>query len=472
MNRIFILTLVFLLLSTNSAFSKIDIVYPTNKVLNIKEKSIFFVGNTDTGANLFINKEPVTLWENNFFVKTVPLEYGKNIIELKSIVNGIEEVVVYTINRTKTSQKDYKNNEKQTYKKYKENEVIYTKTIKENSTVRAKSTINSKRIVDLPVNTILYLEGKKNDFYKIKENGDTDFWIHKNNIKEPVKLSIETKAKFLKQKFFEDENYNYNKIFLSHPVLYTTEQKNNKIYLTLYGVENINEEGKTKPNLEYIFEFSTNTIAYDCYYEDNTFIFRTTKTPKVSNINKPLKDVRIFVDAGHGGSEKGAIGPTRINEKDINLSITNFLISMLEEDGANVTTSRTTDTTVDLYERVKIAKNNNAQISISIHNNSLPNGKDPYETHGTEVHYYNENAKLLAEIINKNLACDLSLKNGGTHKSSFVLNRSTAPISVLIEVAYMINPTEYILLRNKQFQRNVAKSIKNSLAEYILSIQE
>ena len=98
-------------------------------------------------------------------------------------------------------------------------------------------------------------------------------------------------------------------------------------------------------------------------------------------------------------------------------------------------------------------------------------GGNPYLNNGTEVHYYNENAKLLAEIINKNLALDLNLKDNGIHKSSFVMTRQTLPISLLVEVAYMINPEEYILLQNSQFQKNVAKSIKKSIEKYIIMIK-
>ena len=70
-----------------------------------------------------------------------------------------------------------------------------------------------------------------------------------------------------------------------------------------------------------------------------------------------------------------------------------------------------------------------------------------------------------------NLVKDLNLKDNGLKKSSFALNRSTNPISLLIEVAYMINPSEYKLLQNDTFQTNVAKSIKKSLEEYIISLK-
>lgn len=468
MIRNIILTFLLIFSFVNSAIAEIDVVYPTPKELTINAVSTFFVGNTDYGSDFFINSEPVKLWNNNFFVKVVPLEYGKNKIKLKSVHNGKTEEIIYTITRNKPSKAETKPIK---YEPKNENDVIYTKVIKKNATVREKPTTHSKRIVDLPLNIVLYLEGKKGDYYKIEESGSSEYWIHKSNIQEPVKLSKKIKSKFKGQKFYSDDLYNYNKIYLSHPVLYETKQIGNTVELTLFGVETKDKDGNISVNYKHIFEFDSNFYAYDCYYEDNTFIFRTIKTPENIDVNCPLKGISIFVDAGHGGSEKGAVGPTRTNEKDINLAISNFLVQLLKNSGANVITSRTEDIKVGLQERVDIAKENNTIISISIHNNSLPNGRDPYVNHGTEVHYYNENAKMLAEIINRNLALDLNLKDNGVHKSSFVLTRSTSPISILVEVAYMINPEEYILLQNTQFQKNVAKSIKKSIENYIIMIK-
>ena len=469
MIRKFILTIFLIIISTNIVDAKIDVVYPTSKELTVKSSSIYFSGNTDYGAKFYINNEAVKLWNNNFFVHVVPLNFGENKIKLTAVKNGKKEELIYTIDRNKYVKKEQSAPQ---FQQKNQSDVIYTKVIKANATVREKPTKFSNRVVDLPLNVILYLEGKKGEYYKIEETGPTQYWIHESNVKEPVKISNKIKAKFLNQKFYSDEKYDYCKIYLSHPVLFQTKQNKNIVELTLFGVETKDNEGNILPNYKYKFEFNNSVIAYDCYYEDNSFIFRTAKLPFEVDEMKPLKDINIFVDAGHGGNEKGAVGPTRVNEKDINLSISNYLVQYLKDSGANVITSRCADKKVGLYDRVNIAKNNNALISISIHNNSMPGSGNPYLHNGTEVHYYNENAKLLAEIINKNLALDLNLKDKGVHKSSFVMTRQTLPISVLVEVAYMINPEEYILLQNSQFQKNVAKSIKKSIEKYIIMINE
>jgi N-acetylmuramoyl-L-alanine amidase len=464
--KIFI-TLVLFLFTQKYSFADIDVVYPSSTNVTINANSVFFIGNTDSNASFSINSQPVKLWNNNFFVQTIPLQYGNNKIILKSTKNGVTTEKIYNINRNKISNNATRKDLQ--FIKHKNDEFLYTKVIKNNATIRENPSSSAKRVIDLQgTNIVLYLEGQKGDYYKIEENGSSEFWIHKTNIEEPVSVKKRMNAKLKKHKHYSDDLYDYYKFYLSHPVLYSLENVDKKVKLTMYGVEQNNQQG----NFVYNFDFSTPLLGYDCYYEDNNLIFKKAKLPKNINKTKPLQNLNIFVDAGHGGIEKGALGPTRVQEKDINLAIANYLAEDLKNNGANVITSRTTDKQVGLYDRVDIAKKNNALISISIHNNSLPDGKDPYSQHGTEVHYYNENAKFLANLININLSNDLKLYNNGIHKSSFALNRSTDPVSVLVEVAYMINPEEYMRLQKTQFQKDVAKSITKSIEQYILLLKQ
>ena len=456
--RLFI-TLTIVLFYANFAQAKLDIVYPTQKDITVNSDCTFFSGNTDNNAKITINSKPVKLWENNFFVHVVPLEYGKNKIKIKSQKNGKTEELTYTIKRNKPSK--WGSKKEIEYKKV-EDGLLYSKITKENATIRSSSTIKSNRIGDYQEGIVLYLEGKKGDYYKINEKGNSEYWIHKNNITEPSEVGMKILAKLRGTKQYSDANYDYQKFYLSRPIMYTIDRQGNKLKLTLHGIED-----KENDNFEYTFEFDSEILGYECYYEENNLIFKKAKLPEINHDNI-LKDINIFIDAGHGGKEKGTVGPSRIREKDVNLDIANKLIKLLKEDGANVSYSRNSDIHVELYDRVKLAKENNALISLSIHSNSLPYGKNPYIQHGTETHYYNENSKLLAEIITKNLANDLNIKNNGTKRSSFALTRSTNPVSVLVEVAYMINPEEYILLKDENIRTNVAKSIKNSIKEYVL----
>lgn len=466
--NLFIIFIITVCIFMQKAFA-LDIVYPSSKDVTINAVSTFFIGNTHPGSVLKINNESVKLWDGGGFVHLVPLFYGVNNIKIESVYKGKKTSVTYNIKRNKPSA------QKQAdipLIANKEGTFLYAKTIKENATVREKPSTSSKRIIDLPSGIVLYLAGKQGEYYKIDEKGKTEFWIHQSNIEEPVCVTKKIPAKIKKPEYYSDRIYNYTKIAITRPVLYTIEQEEKKLKLTLFGAVDPASDSTNSDNIEFIFEDENQIAGYDGIYEDNKFILRRARIADKINPNKPLYGVRIFIDAGHGGNEKGAVGPTRVCEKDINLAISKKLIKKLKEEGAIVSYSRLEDKKVNLYDRVKMAKDNNVFISLSIHNNSLPNGKNPYTDHGTETHYYNDNAKVLAFIIKNNLANDLKIKDNGLHKSSFALNRSTNPISVLVEVAYMINPDEYKKLRTNEFQTAAAKSITKSLKEFMLLLKK
>lgn len=470
MNKNIIFIILAWLFSAISALAHIDVVYPKNVDTTTNSASIFFLGNTTVNSQFYINNQIVELWDSNFFVHVIPLKYGKNYIKMVSVKNGIKEQKVYTVTRPKpvTPQKKTTG---ESFRPKKPDYNLYTKTIKENATIREKPSSSSNRVIDIPENVVLYLSGKQGDYYKIEETGETAYWIHKTNVQEPVNVSKRINAVLKKIKTHSDKNYDYVKFTLNYPVLYTLKQNNNNIEVTLYGVKSESENGDIAPNYKYTHIVNHNLFGYDAYYEDNSLILRIAKAPEIKNYAYPLKDITIFVDPGHGGVENGSIGPTRTAEKDVNLAISRYLKKYLEDEGANVVISRYDDHQVGLYDRVNMAKKHNALISLSIHNNALPDGKNPYVQHGTEVHYYNQNAKLLADIIQKDMAKNINFKDNGVHKSSFAMNRSTNPVSVLVECAYMIHPEEYIKLRNPAVQRKIALSIKDSLKKYIITTQ-
>lgn len=468
MVRILFLIITCLILGINSSFA-LDIVYPTKNDLTINAQSVFFIGNVHPKSTLKINNENVKIWEKGGFVHVIPLSYGKNQIKLEETIHGKRNTLIYNIRRNKPSsiQADLI-----PYVPKNKDEILYTKTINNNSTVRNTPSSSGKRIVELPKDVVLYVLGKKGDYYKIDAESSGEFWIHKSNIQPPEVVSKKFIAKVKNPETYSDKYYNYTSLRISHPVLYTIEQQDKKLILTLYGAKKAGKNTNQDSNAEFIFEDENQVLGYDIFIDEDKLILRRAKIADKINPNTPLYNVRIFVDAGHGGIEKGSVGPTRVCEKDINLAISKKLIKMLKDDGAIVSYSRLEDKQVKLYDRVKIAKENNAFISLSIHSNALPDGKDPYIDHGTETHYYNENAKVLAYIIKNNLVQDLNLKDNGLRKSSFALNRSTNPISVLVEVAYMINPEEYQRLQNDKFQTEVAKSLKKSLGEFMILLKK
>ena len=106
----------------------------------------------------------------------------------------------------------------------------------------------------------------------------------------------------------------------------------------------------------------------------------------LKKISEELKNkIRtVFIDPGHGGSDSGAVAGG-YEEKDINLSVSKKVRSLLKQRGLNVIMSRTGDKTVGLYDRPQMANNlKNVDIVVSIHTNA----SKASSAKGIESYYY------------------------------------------------------------------------------------
>ena len=127
----------------------------------------------------------------------------------------------------------------------------------------------------------------------------------------------------------------------------------------------------------------------------------------------------IVVDAGHGGSDEGAIGPAGTREKDVTLSVATRLRSALEGRlGARVILTRSRDGVVELDERAAIANNNKADLFVSLHANSsvsaLPAGAEVFYL---SIDEYGPEARELAEREGQLLP----VVGGGTREIDMIL---------------------------------------------------
>ncbi len=207
--------------------------------------------------------------------------------------------------------------------------------------------------------------------------------------------------------------------------------------------------------------------GYDVYYEKNNLIFEINRAPGwVGN----LTGLRICVDAGHS-EDNGAIGPTGLTEKEVNLQIAKKLRNILEKNGAKVTMTRSGMEHVPLYQRPKVALESKADIFISIHNNSHPDGINPMVYNGTSVYYYHPQCELLAEKIHKYLISNLGIPDQGLYQANFAVLRPPQYLSVLVECAFMIVPEQEMLLRTDVFQNKVARAIYLGLVDFLQSVK-
>ncbi len=185
-----------------------------------------------------------------------------------------------------------------------------------------------------------------------------------------------------------------------------------------------------------------------------------------------LAGITICLDPGHGGSDPGAIGPSGTMEKDNTLAITFLLRDLLENHGANVFLTREADEDVayensssseELRARVNVANESKADIFISIHNDAFTN---PSAAGTTTYHYGDKESQSLAVCIQQSVVASLGTNDRGQRFASFYVLRYTDMPAVLVEVAFISNPEEEILLASTDGRRNAALSIFEGILKY------
>jgi len=220
----------------------------------------------------------------------------------------------------------------------------------------------------------------------------------------------------------------------------------------------------------------------------------------------------VVLDAGHGGHDPGAIGFKGIKEKDINLAIVLKLAKFLEEDGRfRVVLTRRDDSFVPLQERADIALRNKADLFVSIHANASPRGISEHAK-GTFVFAisseaaqrkkqsivhndrYAQLALGTADIpynvrrVMADLAMDVTLYDSvrfgnlvarklkkhidrhvefkGIQRAGFAVLKTPGIPSLLVEVGFITNPQEALLMAQEDFQHTFAKALYSAIVEY------
>ena len=172
--------------------------------------------------------------------------------------------------------------------------------------------------------------------------------------------------------------------------------------------------------------------------------------------------VRIVLDAGHGGDQPGCV----INgaaEKDITLSIVLLLQEKLESEGAAVVLTRSTDYDVSLPDRSAIANSAGANYFISIHCNSY---EDDSSVKGFECYYYQSaESENLAETITSE-ADSHSISTRKVKEENYAVLRETAIPAVLIEVGFLTNAEERGKLLSQEYQELLAEAIASGILNY------
>lgn len=181
----------------------------------------------------------------------------------------------------------------------------------------------------------------------------------------------------------------------------------------------------------------------------------------------------VWLDAGHGGKDPGAINKTlNLYEKDLTLKLALETEKMLKQQGINVVMTRKTDITMDYIKRFKLENNNNCDLAISLHLNSC---KQPNTAKGCEIWIHSKaNSEIqnwanntLAEILKVNGTINRGVKKGypGYPNLDFWCNRLTKSMSMLVEIGFVNNDedTRLVMSNYTEYAKAIAKAVCRQL---------
>jgi N-acetylmuramoyl-L-alanine amidase len=212
------------------------------------------------------------------------------------------------------------------------------------------------------------------------------------------------------------------------------------------------------------FELASAVFGWRSRWE-GTDVVLEIRRPPVVNAAQPLAGRTIAVDPGH--PPEGATGPTGLREADANLAVALALKGLLEREGARVVMTRTADSALGLYERTAIAERANADLLVSIHQNALPDGVNPWVNNGTSTYYFHPRAARLAMLTQQALVGELGLRNLGVARGDFALVRPTWMPAILTEGAFLMVPEQESALRTPSFQAAYARGVALGLEAFL-----
>ena len=223
----------------------------------------------------------------------------------------------------------------------------------------------------------------------------------------------------------------------------------------------------------------------------------------------PLKT--IVLDAGHGGHDSGATGPTGLMEKDLVLDVTRRVAKLVEARlGLKVLLTRDTDNFVTLRDRTSYANRQHADLFVSIHANAhreaaadgvetyflsseatdstarqvaaAENGvvqfEQPAGRGGGQVDIvkailwdlaqseFQVESSRLAEVVHDSMTQTLRISNRGVKQAGFYVLGGAAMPAILLEIGFVTNPREERKLKDTKYRDEIARAIAAGLAEY------
>ena len=195
---------------------------------------------------------------------------------------------------------------------------------------------------------------------------------------------------------------------------------------------------------------------------DESLLTEPVMKESIPRVAGTLKGLTIVIDPGHGGNDRGTTGTRGTDEKDITILTSELLAAKLKAAGANVITTRETDTYVSLRKRVAISNQHAADAFISLHYDANPDSS----VAGFTTYYAHAQQHALASSVNEGLASSVNLRNRGSQPGDFLVLRENRQNAILIELGFLSNSAEERAVTSDMFRERATHGIYQGLLDY------
>lgn len=280
-----------------------------------------------------------------------------------------------------------------------------------------------------------------------------------------------------------DEKYDYISITLDEKLPYRSFQQINpsRIVIEIFGATSntnwITQRSSAKEINNAYYEQIEDDVyrviielkhaqhwGYSIYYLGKKLLIKVKRQPKDLRPEK----MKIALDAGHGGSNSGARGATTgILEKNYTILIAKELEKELRKQRADVFMTRNNDTSLSMLERIEMVNKEDPDFLISIHLNSSV--RDSVK--GVSTFYRYIGFKPLSQYILESMVQLGLFEFGSVGSFNFALSGPTDYPNCLVEVAFLSNKDDEMLILDPEFHKAVACQITEGIKKWLKSCQ-
>jgi N-acetylmuramoyl-L-alanine amidase len=339
--------------------------------------------------------------------------------------------------------------------------------------------LGGAKIGYLDSNIVLKIIGKVGSHFKVQLSKSRTAYIPDELVELMPKGTFTPGSLTTNWNVYGDDRYDYVKVGLFAKLPYQSFQLTDpsRIVVDIYGATNntnwITQLETVKEIKNVYYEQTEDDVfriiielkhsqhwGHQLYYAGNTLVIKVKHQPE----NLSLKNLTIAVDAGHGGTNTGAVGPTGIYEKELTLAVSLKLQRALEKEGARVIMTRTREQFFDNKERILFYRDSLPDLLISIHLNS---SDDPIRVGGTAAFYRYVGFRNLSLNIYRRML-ELGLKEyGNTGSFNFMLNSPIEYPNALVETLFLSNPEEEMKILDPEFQQQMAGKIVTGIKDFL-----